>query len=213
LITFANYSIQLRLRKKTLTEYETGYYDIIRQRDNIARSSGRNRIKTDRSTNIGGVAMRISLDKRLYMDCPDGFRRLTEEELQKMNLVAGGKGLCISDPNRHIVITVTWTQGNVLTSWLMGTREAAGSMARHIGKSMKKFNYVWLDDVKRTVDGQTARGIDYEYVVNGINMTGESLVIKMEENIFYFHMYARKARRAESLAVFHEILDGVAIVE
>jgi hypothetical protein len=95
----------------------------------------------------------------------------------------------------------------------MGTREAAGSMARHIGKSMKKFNYVWLDDVKRTVDGQTARGIDYEYVVNGINMTGESLVIKMEENIFYFHMYARKARRAESLAVFHEILDGVAIVE
>lgn len=35
--------------------------------------------------------MRITIDNKLYMDCPEGFRQLTEEELQKMNLIAGGK--------------------------------------------------------------------------------------------------------------------------
>ena len=44
-------------------------------------------------------------------------------------------------------------------------------------------------------------------------MTGQSLVVKNEENLFYFHMYARKARREESLRVFNEILDSVVIAE
>ena len=73
--------------------------------------------------------MRISIDNKLYMDCPEGFRQLTEEELQKMNLIAGGKGLCISDSERHIVISVAWTKVNALSAWLLGTRETAGMKA------------------------------------------------------------------------------------
>ena len=41
--------------------------------------------------------MRVSIENKLYMDCPEGFRKLTDEELTKMNLNADGKGLCISD--------------------------------------------------------------------------------------------------------------------
>lgn len=157
--------------------------------------------------------MRISIENRVYMDCPEGFRELTEEEKEKMNLAPGGKGMCISDPVRHIVISVVWTQISGLSSFLLGRREISWNMARQIEKKMKQFSYVWLDDVKRTIDGQLARGVDYDYVVNGINMTGESLVIKSEDNLYYFHMYARKVRREESLEVFEEILDNVAIVE
>ncbi len=157
--------------------------------------------------------MRISIENRVYMDCPEGFRELTEEEKEKMNLAPGGNGMCISDPVRHIVISVVWTQISGLSSFLLGRREVSWNMARQIEKKMKQFSYVWLDDVKRTIDGQLARGVDYDYVVNGINMTGESLVIKSEDNLYYFHMYARKVRREESLEVFTEILDNVAIVE
>ncbi|MBQ3290841.1 MAG: hypothetical protein IJH43_00520 [Mogibacterium sp.] len=157
--------------------------------------------------------MRLSIDNRLYMDCPEGFHELTEEEKQGMNLTPGGKVICISDPVRHIVITAGWTKVNELTAWLVGTRELAWNMSRQIEKNMKKFSYVWLDNVKRTIDGQAARGHDYEYVVKDINMTGESLVVKIDENLFYFHMYARKARRDDSLKVFHDILDNVAIAE
>ena len=157
--------------------------------------------------------MRISIENRLYMDCPEGFRQLTEEELKDMNIAPGGKVMCISDPIRHIVITVAWTQVSGLSSWLLGRREVSWNMSRQIEKKMKKFSYYWLDDVKRTIDGQLARGVDYDYVINGINMTGESLAIKSDENLYYFHMYARKIRREESLKVFNEILDSVAIVE
>ena len=77
--------------------------------------------------------MRISIDNKLYMDCPEGFRQLTEEELQKMNLIAGGKGLCISDSERHIVISVTWTKVNA-------TLDAHGTVIIDLdGKAPAKF--------------------------------------------------------------------------
>lgn len=157
--------------------------------------------------------MRISIENRLYMDCPEGFRELTEEEKAGMNLESGGKTLVISDSVRHIVITAGWKQISGLSSFLLGRREVSWNMIRQIEKNMKKFSYVWLADVKKTVDGQVARGVDYDYVVNGINMTGESLAIKYNEDIFYFHMYARKVRREESMEVFEEILGSVAIVD
>ena len=40
-----------------------------------------------------------------------------------------------------------------------------------------------------------------------------SLVIKDEDNLFYFHLYADKRRRDEALEIFHEILDNVAIAD
>lgn len=155
--------------------------------------------------------MRISIEHRLYMDCPEGFHELTEEERKGMNFTPGGKVLCISDPVRHIVITAAWTQLSGLSAWLLGRREIAWNMARQIEKNMKPFSYKWLDDVKRTIDGQVARGIDYEYVAKDINMTAESLVVMVGENLYYFHMYARMVRREESLEIFKEILDTVAI--
>lgn len=157
--------------------------------------------------------MRMTIENRLYMDCPEGFRRLTEEELAKMNLIAGGKGLCISDSERHIVVSVAWTQVNALSAMLLGTRETAASMQRQISKRMKQFSYEWLDNVSRKVDGQVARGFIYEYLVQGIHMFGESLVIKVEENLFYFHLYGRKVFKEETLKVFNEILDGVVVAE
>ena len=98
-------------------------------------------------------------------------------------------------------------------AWLLGRRKVSWNMARQIEKKLKKFSYVWLDDVKRTISDKLARGLDYEYVAKGINMTCESLVIKDEAVLYYFHMYARKIRREESLEIFNEILDGVVIVD
>lgn len=157
--------------------------------------------------------MRISIENRLYMDCPEGFHELTEEERKGMNFASDEKVMAISDPVRHIIITVAWAQISGLNAWLLGRREVSWNMSRQIEKKLKKFSFVWLADIKRTIDGRLARGMDYEYVANRIHMSCESLVIKSEENLYYFHMYASKIRKDESLAIFHEILDNVAIIE
>ena len=157
--------------------------------------------------------MRISIENRLYMDCPDGFHELTEDERKGMSLASGGKGLCISDPVKQIMIFAEWAQVSGLHAWLLGRREVSWNMSRQIEKRLKQLSFVWLDDVKRTISGKLARGMDYEYVAKGINMTCESLAIKDEENHYYFHMYARKIRREESLEILNEILDGVVIVD
>ncbi len=157
--------------------------------------------------------MRISIENRLYMDCPEGFHELTEEERKGMNFAADEKVMAISDPVRHIIITVAWAQISGLNAWLLGRREVSWNMSRQIEKKLKKFSFVWLADIKRDIDGRLARGMDYEYVANRIHMSCESLVIKSEENLYYFHMYASKIRRDESLEIFNEILDNVAIIE
>ncbi|MBQ6388141.1 MAG: hypothetical protein IJH90_00735 [Mogibacterium sp.] len=156
--------------------------------------------------------MRISIENKLFMDCPEGFRELSEEEKAGMNIAPGGKCLCISDPVRHIIISVAWLRLNGLSSWLLGRREVSWNMTRQIEKKLKPFSFVWLDDTKHTIDGQLARGMDYEYTAKGINMFGESLAVKVGEDLYYFHMYSRKVCREESLEIFGEILDNIAIL-
>lgn len=156
--------------------------------------------------------MRTSLENRLYMDCPEGFHILNEEGRKDM-ISPTEKGVCISDPVRHIIITVTWAQVGLLNGMLLGRREVSWTMSRQIEKKLKPYYFTWIDDVKRTIDGRLARGINYEYKAKGYIVSCESLVIKDEDNLFYFHLYADKRRRDEALEIFHEILDNVAIAD
>ncbi len=157
--------------------------------------------------------MRISIEKRIFMDCPEGFHELTDEEKKEMNFSPDEKIMAISDPARRIIIAVAWAQISPLNAFLLGRREISWNMSRQIEKKLKKFSFVWLADVKRDISGMLARGMDYEYVANRVHMSCESLVIKSEEDLYYFHMYASKVRRDESLEIFHEILDNVVISE
>ena len=46
----------------------------------------------------------ISMNNELNLVIPDGFHRMSDEELKKLNRVGGsGTDFCISDPERHIM--------------------------------------------------------------------------------------------------------------
>lgn len=157
--------------------------------------------------------MRVSIENVLYIDCPEGFHVLSEEERAGMNIAPGGKALCMTDPVKQIFVTVEWKQVNWLGSMFLGKREASWNMYRQIEKRLRQFSFNKVNDIKRDIDGQQARGMDYEYVAKGVHMYSESLVVSYYEDLYYFHMYARKVRKDESLKIFNEILDSVAIAE
>ena len=158
--------------------------------------------------------MRVSIENVLYIDCPEGFHVLSEEEAWAvMNISPGAKALCMNDPVKQIYVTVEWKQINWLSAMFFGRREISFNMERQIQKRLKPFSFNKTGEVKRDIDGKLARGMDYEYVSKGVHIASESLVVTSGEDFYYFHMYARKVRKDESLRIFGEILDSVVIAE
>ncbi len=51
----------------------------------------------------------ITLNGELGMVIPDGFHRMSEEEIKRMNRIGGSDtGFCFSDPERHIIVSLAW---------------------------------------------------------------------------------------------------------
>jgi len=147
----------------------------------------------------------IELNNDLKLSYPDGFHVMTEEELKKYKYFEGAPGFCIEDPERHIIISVSWRQANPFVAMIAGTADVARNMEARIRKPMKKFGYKPEGFIRRDVGGRAADGFRYTYQVQEIVMKGESLSVKNGSNFYYIHSYFRDALREESLAV----LDGI----
>ena len=46
------------------------------------------------------------VNEALLVSCPEGFHVMTEEERGKLKMLTDGPGICLSDPERHIMISV-----------------------------------------------------------------------------------------------------------
>ena len=48
------------------------------------------------------------LNNEMNLQYPDGFKIMSEEELRKHKFYEEAPGFCINDPDRHIVLSVSW---------------------------------------------------------------------------------------------------------
>lgn len=154
-------------------------------------------------------AMKSSeLNGELTLSYPDGFHVMTEEELRKHKFFEGAPGFSIEDPDRHMILSVSWRQANPFVAMLAGTADVARNMEARIRKPMTKFGYKSEGFLKREIGGREADGFRYSYEVQGIGMSGESLSVKNGSCFYYIHSYYRTALKEESLAVLDEIFQN-----
>ena len=151
---------------------------------------------------------RLITGETLSLGYPDGFHIMTGEELSKMNVYGGGTGEGLSDPDRHILITVGYKHAGALTGLLANAKDAAGSMEGRLKKLMQPYGYKKGGFCTKTVGNESAEGFSYEYEAQGIGMYGESYVIKRGKTFWYLHFYARTELKAESLKVWYDILSS-----
>lgn len=148
----------------------------------------------------------LLLNDELYLTYPAGFRRMTAEELGKLQMLAAGEGVALTDPERHMIVTVGWKQPGMLTNMLLSVKDLAKNMERQIRKPMEEFGYRLESRQERDIAGLPARGICYTYRVQGTDMYAESWVCRNKRTVYWFHVYARNELREESLPVWSEIL-------
>lgn len=142
----------------------------------------------------------------LQISYPEGFRELDRDEILKMNPVKDAPGWCIRDDERHIVMSCACKKAGGLTSLLTGTKDIAKSFDKSYKKIMEPYGYVLDGYITGDIAGNKYDGIEYHYTAQGTEMYARSLSVKNGKNFYYIHFYGRQALKAESDAVFEEIL-------
>ena len=144
------------------------------------------------------------LNQELKVTIPDGFHEMSEAEHGNLNLLKEAPDWCISDPDRHILLSVAWKKQS-LASMLLSSGDVAENMEKSLRKPMAAYGYKLEGFLEESLDGTTASGFRYSYTAQGIGMTGESFSVKKGKTFYYIHCYLRSEFLEESLPVLKEI--------
>ena len=147
-----------------------------------------------------------TFNNSLSLSIPDSFRKLDEAERKKMNMLADGPGMCFSDPDRHIIISIGWKELGLLPSLLVSARDAADNSQKAISQAMQPYGYRFHETFAEDIGGKSAPGFSYEYEAQGISMHGETCVIKHNKVLYYLHIYMRRDLKEDSTKLWKNIL-------
>ena len=143
------------------------------------------------------------------MSYPDGFHVMEEEETRQLKFLGNGEGICLSDPDRHMMVSIGWKQIWGIVSLLLGTKDLAKDMEKRIRQPMKQYGYRKGESLKKKIGKKEAMGFSYEYSVQGTGMTGESYVVKDGKEIYYLHVYMRTGLKSGSYPVWEGMLESI----
>ena len=148
------------------------------------------------------------LNGKMTLTLPDGFVKMSEEEMKGLQFTEQGPGMCYKDTDRHIILSFGWKDAG-LASLLVSTRDIAKNMEPHLAKAMKPFGYRLLDISENTFGAQTMSGVQYEYTAQDTPMYAESWGFKEGKTIYYIHYYSRKETMDANRGVWEEILNSI----
>ncbi|MBE6016303.1 MAG: hypothetical protein E7233_01665 [Lachnospiraceae bacterium] len=149
----------------------------------------------------------ITINNELELSIPEDFREMSADEKAGLQMSSHGESICLKAPERHMVISIGWKKNGLLSKLLSGG-DFAEELDSCYRKAMKPFGYRRTDDISREVDGVKADGIRYEYTAQDIGMTGESMGLKKDNEIYYFHVYYRTMYSDTGRDVWNGILDS-----
>ena len=150
----------------------------------------------------------VPLNNELSIQRLEGFRVLDEEERGRLNFMKEGPGICLSDPERHILVSVAYKKIGGFSNLLLNEKDLVKNMEAGIAKAMRPFDFQKAGAVQRTVGGRAAEGFSYTYMAQSVAMYAEALLVRSGKTIFYLYLYAREELKQESIPVWEELLAG-----
>ncbi len=153
--------------------------------------------------------MEEKIGGELTVSFPDGFRRMTDGEMKKLNRLEDGPGIFMTDPERHIIVTVGWKKIALFASLLLSAKDIAKNAGGQIARAMKLYGCSEPAYTERIIAGARAPGFRYAYTAENVPMAAETCVLKRGRVVLYFNFYAREALKEESFSVWESILASV----
>ena len=160
----------------------------------------------------GGTIMAHIRINELGMTYPDSFHEMSEEEKAGLNFYKDSPGVCLADPEHHIIVTVGWMKSGI-TAMMINEKEAARTAEKKVSKPMAAHGY-HLEGFSDAVIGEVkASGYRYHYCIQDTEMTGETLVVKYKKVFYYLNFYARTGLLEESIKIWQTMLDTIVFEE
>ena len=142
----------------------------------------------------------------LTLSYPENFQIMEEAERVKLRFAEEGEGVCLSAPEKHILISAACQPGEPLLPRLLGSRELAAWRSNKPQRPAALQDYKLGAPLRRGVGGKSAEGFSYTYTAGGVPMYGETLVVRLGRAQYYLHFYARQALKGESIPVWEDFL-------
>ena len=149
----------------------------------------------------------VMLNDEIQISGLDHFRMMTEEETAGLRLGRQEKGISVTAPDLHMVLSFGWKKEGGMFARLLGGNDPVANMEASYQKAFKPYGFAMGGRLERTIAGENARGLRYTYTAQGIEMTGESYVLKKNGTMYYLHSYYRTSLHEESLKIWNGILD------
>ena len=143
----------------------------------------------------------------LQLAYTEDFHEMSESEKAGLHFYKDEAGVCLSAPEKHIIISVGWKKSAV-ASLMINAREAAEKTEESISGPMKAYGYELEGFTDHVLDGEKACGFRYHYTSQDIGMTGETVVVKYKKVFYYLNLYARTELLEESLKIWQAMLDS-----
>ena len=148
------------------------------------------------------------LNQELRITYDETFHELTEEEIAKMNFLSDKPQLCLSDPERHILITAGHRQINGFSAMMLNVKDIAKKSQEQVRGAMKNLGYTEEQIREVNIGGRKAEGFRFGYTADGIEMSGETIVLKSGRTLYYINCYYRTALKADSEPAIRQILES-----
>lgn len=151
----------------------------------------------------------LLLNGKLVITLPDGLKAMSDEETANLNFYKDRKGLCLNDPERHIMITAGFKKLNGIINMLVSEKDLNMNSEAEISKAMEPYGYHLMDLGSRMIAGSKAESYSYVYNSEGTDMFGESYVFRKGKDAYYLNLYTRAENKEENLAYWNAFLDDL----
>ena len=153
----------------------------------------------------------LILNNDLLLPCPEGFRLMEDAERDSLQMIEKGPGIVLSDPARHMMISVGWKQPNGLALLLLSDGDLVKKTEQTVRKAMQPCGYRAEGPTRHLnrVAGLTMNGFRYGYTAQGVEMSAETCILRRKKTLYFFHCYVRAAQRDEGFALWESVLGSI----
>ena len=153
----------------------------------------------------------LAINENLKIGVPMGFLVMDDEEREALAKGQTAPAWCMADEDRHLLVSSSWKSIPKWASIVLGTKDMAKNMRKRYGESANDAGYKLGSLRKFNIGKETAYGYPFTYVAEGINMCGDSIVVKKGNTYYFFHSYYRESLKNIYEPMLEEIYSSICI--
>ena len=151
----------------------------------------------------------LTIHEGLTLSCPDSFRVMTLEELNKISASHYPNRFGIWDEEAKIMLSFIWHKINVMAVSLTDPRRNLYGVEMQMRRMLQPFDYKKNASLRRQIGGMKAKGFSYDYRVNGQFQSGEVYMFKHQRNYYTLYTYAWEPMEGKVQETIQRIVDSI----